>query len=613
MIYQEIKSEIEDSLLELNPVIRLIEKIRRTPFKKAYTKKDSEKIDELDIKHSPELVALMLEAKARNRNQKEESEDTLYNPLILSDTFEDSSDIDNFYKYLAGMPDGKIFHYDIIFRPKDIHSTAVQIDSDGENTKILYVDSAKDTNKTERIELEKAIGADYKYNYLLGNIQKASYGCSIFSIQNLNKMSRKHERNDLGYLTSENTSLEALSPEFIKHIQTLKTAQKYLEANQYRDLYIDKEKVKTLKSHLDEFSITLNLDDEIVTRNFSLLYKMQKYLKNSLALLNEIDEDELTRILNKRTGKEILNSVYDEMGIMDLNQREEAQGFYNQYQIRLLLDYQIPKEKLNMSPLFFSRKMSKEAFEYVTHFDNDLEHDEKIRIAQERFELVKNCTNSYQLAAFIDYGQEIDIRNDSIFWIDEETSKAAYECIKKYEQIDHAQVSIAIAILSTADNSPAKYWYYPMEIIEFINSGPSGALHISITMQNIKLIQDCLKSGANINEVIKDTSPLELALKTNNEHVITTVILAGANITQKLVENYSKHFQNDKINQYLNAARVAENHEVEEKIKNLFPAHKRKNPFDLDPNEVIQNAENRYILNNIQNYSNKKSRNWGKL
>jgi hypothetical protein len=595
MKYNQLKSELEGSLSQLTPVITAIDSMKNN--RSEISPVDAELIYKFKLTSSIEVVALMLESKARKRNSKIREGGYQYNPFILSSSFdwdlfiyEDSSsnespsDIENFCKYLAGIPDEKPFHYDIIFRPEDFHSAALQIDSNGQHVRLTYIDSAKDLNKKAIIQLEKAVGADYKHNYLQGNIQNTGYGCSIFSIQNLNKMSRKYEQNNHSYLT-ENTSFNDLSPDFIKHIQSIKGAISYNEANQNKTLYIDKNSTKTFKEHIDDFTITLEVGSKTFIRNYSLLYKMHKYLNNALVLLNQIDENELEKILSNRKGQNILDGVYDEMGL-NSEEKEAAQGLYNQYQIRLLLDYQIPKDKLNGSECFLSKQMSKQVFKYITQFDDNIRYDEKVRIAQERFELIKNF-NIYQIAALHEYNQQADVIAGSPLWQGEELSKASYECIKKYADISDNHLNAAVSTLNIANNYFLSFIYEPSEVIERVSYNNNSALELCIEMQNNDLVKKWLELGA-----IKatDISLLEKALQTNNEEIITTIILAGVNITEEIKQAYSDNFTPDKINKYLSMAQKSRNRDKRKYCSDGDMVLKDTNSFSL----VSQAVKRRY-------------------
>lgn len=83
--YEEIKAELEKDLAEITPVIKALDDLREE--KRAASPEESRIINELEIRSTPKVIALMLESKAQKRNHKlsEQGVTREYNPFILAD------------------------------------------------------------------------------------------------------------------------------------------------------------------------------------------------------------------------------------------------------------------------------------------------------------------------------------------------------------------------------------------------------------------------------------------------------------------------------------------------------------------------------------------------
>lgn len=607
MIYQYVKKEIEDSLSLLEPVIKIIDDVRARPNKIA-TEEESEKIRQFRLSQNITTLALILESKSRKRNAKNNK----YEPFILWK----EKDINNFCKYLAGIPKGKKFHYDIILRPDDLHSSAMQIDSDGTLIRTFYIDSYEPLlNNKQKLQIEDALGDCYQHNHSDIRTQNSNFGCSIFAIQNLNKMSREYENgyND-NFHGEKNPSL---APYFVKHVQSRKTANKYYEANQSQPFYIDKKNSKELKDHIEDCSINVlynrNNENIVAAQNYSMLYKMQKYLEESLVLLDQIyfheDGDRsLIKILSKRQGHDLLNSVYAQMNLSEA-EKAKAEDLYNQDQIKLLLYYGLDKDKLSDAPCFLSKKTSEAIFDHIQSTVELSPDDEKFSIAQKEFDSFNKCNNVYQFYAMNRLEQKID--TDSIFWKDKEISKASHECIEHYyRELGEDGVNAIFNTFTIIENYLSKEFNIEESsewVKQFVNAfknGPDSPLITCIDLQNIDLIIKWLRLGAKVDGLRDDHYPLERALETNNKNIITTIIMAGATITDDLKQKYSDYFSKDKVEEYLTLAEHL-NPEIYEKIKQAFPdiEENRENNSNRNNRKRPHDYDNTYDVDRTNHYN----------
>ena len=359
--YDFIKRELVDDIVKVSSGIDIVDELRIN--KKSASKEQYNTLKRLKIRHSPDVVALMLESKAQKRNAKlathETSSSRQYNPILLCN----EDDVNNFTKYLAGLPERMPYHYDIIFRPGDNHSGALQIHSDGSKVHMFFIENAHDHNEEERLQLIKALGKERViiHNYTDGSLLEENYGCSIFAIQHLNSMNRLFNEVDHNfYLRQGYSHIENLDPIFLKHIQPIALAKRYEAAKKEQDLFIDKKKIKSFMEYVDNYTITNNKPNgEVIKRNYSILYKTKKYLEEALITLERIHshpdgDKQLDEVILNRTGRNILNNIYQRMQLTS-EQKSKVQGLYNHEQINLALLYDIPVEDLKSAKCFLTR------------------------------------------------------------------------------------------------------------------------------------------------------------------------------------------------------------------------------------------------------------------
>ena|GEM_PF-6227433 len=567
--YERIKSELAQDLEQLTPVIRILDELRSTG--RTASTEESKEINDISIVHSSEVVALMLESKAQKRNARLRSlniDDREYNPFILTT----DKEVEDFNKYLSGLPDGQKFHYDLILRPQDVHSTALQIHSDGSIASSFFIDSLSDTNKEERSNLEKALGGQ-SYNYVQGKILNSDSGCSIFSIQHLNSMNRFiNEKNKSIYLKSENNSLEDLDPILLKHIQSRTTAKKYEDAHLEEELFIDKKHSKTFRKHLNDFTATISIVNkdntvELKQRNYSILYKTEKYLREGLRTLEEIHRQEngdqkLEEVLSHRSGHNIIESVYQKMGLTS-DQTLQVQGLYNQDQINLALQHGIPKSDIELAKCFSSKEMSRLVYNFIGR--NDLS-------PQKAFNRVKNFSNPYQFHSTFQLGLNDKEVAESKFLSSKTLAPGSFKYLHKWHNKSGTNgVSAAFETIRMFESyNPREY--IAIEVVkDLCNKDSNEFLQFSIIGQSSALIKLWLDAGASINKNTNGSTPIMQAIQTGNPKIIKQIIMAGATIPSLMDKKYKKHFTIEKLSIYLKEAIDQENSKAVHNIVRFSP------------------------------------------
>lgn len=593
--YERIKSELVEGLEQIALVIEILDNLRRTG--RPASIEESDRISYLLPFHSPEVIALMLESKALKRNAKLLAVDNReYDPILLVNTQE----IQDFKKYLSGLPEGQEFHYDIILRPQDIHSSALQIHSDGSTARSFFIDSLYNTNKEQKRDLEEAIGAD-AYSYTSGKIQSTCYGCSIFAIQHLNTMNRfLNETHQRPYLERGSNRLEDLDPTFIKHIQSMTRADQYEAYHAGEDLFVDKRHSKTFRKHLGDFTASVAVVDkeqnvELKERNFSLLYKTEKYLREALRTIEEIHAQEhgdqkLEEVLSHRSGKHILNSVYQQMNLTP-EQTHKVQGLYNQDQINLALHYNIPREDLEMAKCFSSKEMSKTAFKYIN--ESGLNH-------QEAFNMVKDFSNPYQLYSSIQFGLDSNDLKKSQFLSSKTLASGTFGYLQEwYEKSGEKGVAAAFETIKMFESYKPKEDIALGAINDLHNKDVNHFLSFCIGGQSPGLIKLWLEAGADINKASNRITPFMQAIGTGNPEIIDQIVMAGARIPKLMDRDHRVYFTTEKLTAYLKESIDSENIKVIRNVVRFHPDVLKQSINGVTPFEYAVKADRPKLLNEL--------------
>ncbi len=300
-----IKKELHEQLEISTRRIKLLDQIRERDGKQA-TQEETQHLACGFYSVPPatsEIVALMLEAKAEKRQVK----NIRYEPFLI--------DRDDFLLKLAFndaieqlISNKEPFRFDYIIKAYN-HCSPMQMHFDGEHLRTFFIDAAGDIKNylyASSLQSNRA-----EFNYCMGDIQFDSSSCAIFSLQHLNNLSN---------LSSDKSSLKGdpsylgLPAVFLKNIQSMSKLEEYYAQNGNNT--IDKNGKKTLKEHIDNYTITVDVSKAgegsmLKAQNYSIAYKNHKYLQGALGLLEKLSPAEAVNIIESRCdiyGKNALSN-----------------------------------------------------------------------------------------------------------------------------------------------------------------------------------------------------------------------------------------------------------------------------------------------------------------
>ena len=249
---------------------------------------------------SDDIVALMLDVKAEKRLEKGLD----YRPFLLKakDLVTKWCIDQSIAQHVeAGLP----FHYDFILKDGP-HCSPLQVDFDGVQLRVFYIDAAGDRRNAPYAQaLGKKHRDTERYLFPSGGIQFDHASCSVFSIQDLNNLTKLSldEKKTLATEAIPNGLPAALAPAFIKNIQRPSKLGEYYELN--KDKTIDKKGKRRLEQHLDDYSISVDISNasdkaEMRTQNHAVSYKVHKYLQAAMIQLDQLDDLEAERLIFAR-------------------------------------------------------------------------------------------------------------------------------------------------------------------------------------------------------------------------------------------------------------------------------------------------------------------------
>jgi hypothetical protein len=315
---------------------------------------------------------------------------------------------------------------------------------------------------------------------------------------------------------------------------------------------------------------------ELKKRNFSLLYKTEKYLTEALRTLEEIHsqgngDQKLEEVLFHRSGKHILNSVYSQMELT-LAQIQQVQGLYNQDQIKLALHYRIPKEDLESAKCFSSKEMSKTAFRYID--ESGLNH-------QKAFNRVKEFSNPYQLYSSAQFSLPSQEVERSQFLSSKTLAPGAFQYLQEWhEKSGEKGVAAAFKTIKMFESSKPKEDMALRTVSNFCGKEANDFLLFCIGGQNPQLIKAWLDAGADVNKNTNGITPIMQAIQTGNTEIIDQIVMAGAKIPLLMDRNDAKvihnivEFCSDVLKQNLDGVtpfEYAVQHNKTKLLKELFP------------------------------------------
>ena len=282
----EIESRLDSKLTIMKAKKSIIEQL--TASGRAATNAESIIINAQTLTSDPEVIALMLEAKANSKSRTQRKKNgEKYEPFII-DT--ETEEFKKLYKTIENKQQLKLpFHYDFILMDGG-HCAPIQIDSDGFETNLYSIDAS---GVDDSVLLKKLVGNGRLHYYNQGFIQKGN-GCAIFAINGLNTLSNmsNYEKNKSlinNYELSNHNTFNHISPKFLTMSQHLA----HITPNQLSGNVNKPHKpFKTLEETLEEATIINHVS--IQNRMFDL-----KYYKYLSAALDQLTEAQLCRNLDE--------------------------------------------------------------------------------------------------------------------------------------------------------------------------------------------------------------------------------------------------------------------------------------------------------------------------
>lgn len=399
--YLKIKKLLEEKILAIEVKTNIINECKKNG--KAATLEQARILDERLVPMSDNEIALMLEAKAMKRNLKK-NKTNLYEPFLITKENEEE-----FNKMLSSLPEDQAFHYDIVIK-NGAHCTPMQIHSDGTGkVRTFFIDAAGDyKNISTALQYGSSLNAEEHMVFRTG-AQKDSFSCSIFSIQDLNSMS-KLSQEELISSTMNNSKSDPinLNPRFMKNSQSVTELKAYIEANQDKKGKVVS-KNKNLEEHISDFSITVetgkeaNGTIETKVKNVSATLKTAKYLKSALAMLEEkYSNGTLESTLENRKGVAAFNKIYQDLGLTQ-EQQKQVKGLYSKEEIKLVLEYDFSRQSILSTKCFKDKESRSLVFKYITDHITDKNDRKQQGTALLKLNKIKELSNNEQLELVINY------------------------------------------------------------------------------------------------------------------------------------------------------------------------------------------------------------------
>jgi len=309
-VKSKLRQAFENSQRRINLLNTIRARANRTATKEELIQLNERPGDYVVEPLDKEIIALILDIKAENRRTKNHK----YEPWII-----DTTDLVTEWalnkKISECTNNTQPFHYDFILK-RGPHCSATQIDFDGENLRVFFVDASPDPrNLNYALSFKTNHQPAENYLFSKGGIQFDETSCSIFGIQDLNSLSKLalEERMKI----KDSPLPEGVPAVFIKNIQRPSNLDQYFRGN--TENTIDKKRTKTLKDHLEDYSITVDVSkagdgSNMKDLNFSIDYKKHKYLQAALNKLEQLNEIEAEQLINSRcnlSGKDTYTTKDD--------------------------------------------------------------------------------------------------------------------------------------------------------------------------------------------------------------------------------------------------------------------------------------------------------------
>lgn len=397
MLYEQILDQLNSNLDQINRKIELIEEAKTSG--RTTSIEETAFLASTQEPYSNEEICFMLEAKSNRRAAKGKK----YQPILLNS----QDTLNEFIGLLAGMK-GQSFHYDIILKDQSgVHCTPIQINSNGNEISLFYVDAVGGIENIQTKEkIENALGIKANQNVCVGS-QTDKFSCAIFSLKDLNTMS-KLPKEDLRISLSDDPNKkllgDTLNEKFIKNSQSLSLASKY-NPNAVVS------KALTLSQYIDHYTVTTQVSEIISKkRNFAILYKTKQYLEYAIEFLDHLPNEERTddrinQITQQRLGQIIIDQT---ISSMNPSAREMANKFHlvNRRQIELITTFSLEEEPFITPNLacFQNMKTTEKIFQKITDIMNSGDSFENNKAkAVQVLNMVKDFSDINQINAILEY------------------------------------------------------------------------------------------------------------------------------------------------------------------------------------------------------------------
>lgn len=415
MKYAEIRAKIQERIEILNQKVQLVKEIQ--DLQRTATQEEIQQLEEDQNPYSTEEICLMLEAKSVRREAKNED----YQPILL----DNPEAKEKFISLLSGMK-GQIFRFNIILKEdKGVHCTPLLIDSRENEIKIFYIDAVGSrSNYDMKKRIEDALGVKAYQDVSVGS-QRDKFSCAIFSLKDLNTMS-KLPKDELENSLSNDPRMEGkesnnLDARFIKNSQSVSLITRF-------NPQAIVSRAKNLQAYLQDYQITAEISDGIKKeKNYASIFKAKQYLEYALDILESIPQDghqekKMDAIIANRSGALVWE---EESSLLDQKQRDIAlrYGLCNRRQIELIAKYDLYDEPMiNQNlPCFQNMDTTEKIFHHISDLYKDNQvTPENTKRALEDLQKVKEFNNLDQVCAVLDYELDPDlVRNSKCFVLKE--------------------------------------------------------------------------------------------------------------------------------------------------------------------------------------------------
>lgn len=225
-----LESDLRSKVAASKKKIELLETIKARGNRLA-TPEEKEELARLQLEAlDPEVIALILDAKAQRRDKKRTFDDTVdeYKPFLVGDML---AQAELKFKLEKALEADSAFRFDFILH-SGVHCSPVQISyNPPEDVNLFYIDAAGDPSNVKYLNDLVGVIRKFKaikfYVFEAGGLQKDTTSCSIFSVQHLNNLSTHtdSEKKSIGAKKGAEALPKEMASVFLKNAQSLSSLQ----------------------------------------------------------------------------------------------------------------------------------------------------------------------------------------------------------------------------------------------------------------------------------------------------------------------------------------------------------------------------------------------------